>query len=442
MNDFDNIDNNQPKEYFKKIVFFWKNFISFTSSEFSRESMSLEDRKKYSIFLMFGGSKDYFELGSILQDTQLKLKNSENLTITVPELIQPFLDYGKPINFDINAIISSIIKPLIKSMALILLSVYLVAIFTKDFSGFVLSFPFLIPTAFLIMTCIKYLKLVKVVSNQIIKYDCLQDSGLTNKNQLKRPLFQWLSSNMEGFSRGKIDNYLTDVYLAKKCIDNTKLEYIAFKYTSVVSSSKDRDGKRSYETDTYRGILLPCGGLGKLVISPDKKVKSKLAEWTTVSQDFNERFNMWCEQEMDASKLLSPATIADIEEFDNVLGSLNVLTSPNGDICLLFKAKFDDTKFKELFSLSQPLEFLTSLNKDNSSPTLTHSLNLIMKLMAQINVDKQNSLIDFINDLPVIDETNLKPGRINAGPGNSVEKFLSVITQQMEEMKKAKESKK
>ena len=177
-------------------------------------------------------------------------------------------------------------------------------------------------------------------------------------------------------------------------------------------------------------------------LSPDKKVKSKLAEWTTVSQDFNERFNMWCEQEMDASKLLSPATIADIEEFDNVLGSLNVLTSPNGDICLLFKAKFDDTKFKELFSLSQPLEFLTSLNKDNSSPTLTHSLNLIMKLMAQINVDKQNSLIDFINDLPVIDETNLKPGRINAGPGNSVEKFLSVITQQMEEMKKAKESKK
>ena len=437
-----NIDNDQPNEYFKNIFFFWKHFNAFTSSEFSRESMSLEDRKKYSIFLLFGGNKDYFELGSILQDTQLKLKNSGNSQVTVSELIQPYLDYGKPISFDVKAIARSVIQPIIKSIALVLLTVFIVSIFTKGFEGFSLSLPFFIPAAFFILICMKYLKLVNIVSKQIIKYDSLKDSGLTSKSQLKQPLFQWLSSNMEGFNRGKIENYLTEVYLAEKNIEDEKLEYIAFKYTSVVSSSKDRNGKTTYETDTYRGILLPCSGLGKLAISPDKKVKSKLTEWTTVSQDFNKRFNIWCDQEMDASKLLSPATIADIEKFDNVLGSLNIFTSPSGDICLLFKADFEEKKSQGKLSLSEPLAFLTSLNEDNSSPTLTHVLNLIMKLMAQINVDKPNPIRDFINDLPEESQPNFKPGRIQAEGENAVERFFSVMPQLMEDMKKAKESKK
>lgn len=412
------------------------------SSEFSRESMSFEDRKKHSIFLMFGGHKDYFELASILQDTQLKLKNNENTPVAVSELIQPFLDYEKPINFDIIVIFKSLFKPLAISIVLILLTIELVATFTQNFVGIGFSIPFLIPTAFLIMTCFKYLNLVAIVSKEIIKYDSLQDSGLITKSNLKRPLFQWLSINMEGFNRGKVDNYLTEVYLAEKRIDDTLLEYIAFKYTSVISSSKDRNGKSRYETDSYRGILLPCSGLGRLAISPDKKVKSKLSKWTTVSQDFNKRFNIWCDQEVYASKLLSPATISDIEEYDKVLHSLNILTSPNGDICLLFKSSFEDTEFEETLSLNEPQEFLTSLKKDNSSPTLSHGINLMIKLMAQINVDKANALTDFVNDLPEVHETQSKPSHIKAVGGNSIERALSVIFQKMNEIENAKESKK
>ena len=62
--------------------------------------------------------------------------------------------------------------------------------------------------------------------------------------------------------------------------------------------------------------------------------------------------------------------------------------------------------------------------------------------MAQINVDKPNPIRDFINDLPEENQPNFKPGRIQAEGENAVERFFSVMPQLMEDMKKAKESKK
>lgn len=432
-------DNHGPlKSYFKKIVFFWKNFNKFTLAEFSGKLINPEEKRKFSMFLHFGGDEQTFELGSILQDTQYRANNTDDLSMSVTQLVTPFIDYGKPIKFNMGLILKSVAKPLALGISIVLAIALMLFTFTGNFSGFAFTFPILIPTGFLLFVCIRYNSLIEQVSKKIIEYDRMKDSGLQKQPQLKRPLFEWLNGHMDGFNRGKIDNYITEVYTAQKTVDNIELKYIALKYTSVVSSYTDKDGNTRYKYDSYQGVLLPCSGLGQLTISPDKKVKSDLNDWTTVSQDFNQRFNIWCAQEMDASKLLSPATISDIEKFDDILGSLNLVICPDGNICLLFKAEFDSSKHNEHLSLKQPIAFLASLNEDHFSPTLNHCLRFLVKLLAQINVKKIDSLSDFISDLPLTNKESSDFSHIKITGNNKIEHALSLITNLMEEAKKTK----
>lgn len=432
-------DSHGPlKSYLKKIVFFWKHFNKFTSTEFSGKLISPEEKRKFSMFLHFGGDEQTFELGTILQNTQYRVNNTDDPSMSVTQLITPFLDYGKPIEFNMALILKSVARPLALGISIVLAITLLLFTFTGNFSGFAISFPILIPTGFLLMVCIRYNRLVDQVSKEIVEYDRMKDSGLQKQPQLKRPLFEWLNSNMDGFSRGRINNYITEVYTAQKTVDNIELKYIALEYTSVVSSYTDREGKTRHEYDSYQGVFLPCSGLGQLTISPDKKVKSDLNEWTTVSQHFNQRFNIWCAQEMDASKLLSPATISDIEKFNEILGSLNLMICPDGNICLLFKAEFDSSKHNERLSLKQPNAFLASLNEDHFSPTLSHGLHFLVKLLAQLNIKEADSLDDFISNLPLTNKESPDFSTIKVTGTNRVERALSLITNLMEESKKTK----
>lgn len=395
-----NVKDNVKEGYFSKILFFWKNFGSFVSSEFSNKFQTVSEMKSNSIYLLFGGNEKLFDTVTLLLQTKYKLENQGTNGVEVADLVSPFVEKEEAIKLEINELILPVIKPIGMSVLIALFVLFLSFMITGEVGGVILSFPFLVPVCFLVLTCLRYHRLIDTISEEIVKYDLLKDSGLTLRNELKKPLFKWLNENMDGFKRGRIDNYLTDVYVAERVVEKDSFKYFAFKYTSVISKYKDKDGNNKYEYDNYNGVLLPCDGLGRLTISPDNKVKSDLKEWTTVSQDFNKRFNVWCEEELDASKLLSPAMVSQISELDKDIKQLNILISSSGDICLLFKQHFDVSKDKKHHSLRQPKDFLSMLESDDFSPVLSRCLEFLRKYMHKIDVEKPVFYERFMESLP------------------------------------------
>lgn len=395
-----NVKDNVKKGYFSQLLFFWKNFGSFMSSEFSSKSQTVSEIKNNSIYLLFGGSEKLFDTVTLLIQTKYKLENQGSNCLEVADLVNPFIEKKDPIKLEVNELVLPVIKPIGISVLITLCVLFLSFIVTGEVGGVILSFPFFVPVCFLVLACLRYHRLIDTISEEIIKYDLLKDSGLALRNELKKPLFNWLNENMDGFSRGRIDNYLTDVYVAERTIEENNFKYFAFKYTSVIAKYKDKDGNNRYEFDSYNGVLLPCKGLGKITISPDDKVKSDLNEWTTVSQDFNKRFKIWCKEELDASKLLSPAMVSQISELDKDIKQLNILISSSGDICLLFKQNFDVSKDKTDHSLRQPKAFLSMLESDDFSPVLNSCLEFLSKYMHKIDVDKPVSYERFMENLP------------------------------------------
>ena len=189
--------------------------------------------------------------------------------------------------------------------------------------------------------------LVSTISDRIFKLDILFDNKISSYKGDKDVLFNYLYNNFGDFDRGDEQRYLTSVYEGQFKGNNHSFNYKHYTYhyvevyyvtvttTDAKGNTRTRQERRTRTCYRY-GLLLDFPFVNHVAIRGSSggsyKYKKK---WETSSNDFEDNFTTYCDNEMEATKFLKPAVILELLELDKEL-SEETLEFRDKQLCLSF----------------------------------------------------------------------------------------------------------
>lgn len=224
-------------------------------------------------------------------------------------------------------------------------------------------------------------------TTQISDSISLKKVTLDNKLSLdvsdKEKLFQSLENKFLIFQQGNYSREITRYIKGK--YQNQFYHYFHFHYVDEYSStSTDANGNKTSNTryddyDLY-GIIIPFNGKNFIKIS-NCEIVPNFMEWQTSSIAFNQKFNIYTDNEQSIAMFLQPKVIEQIEKLYETFPKIDIELSPQG-----------------LLALSTPDENLLNYTRQYGVDQLDLFKDEIKKVLDQTKLFKALEFLSFLEE--------------------------------------------
>lgn len=233
---------------------------------------------------------------------------------------------------------------------------------------------------------------ISEISHYIMQKDIVFDNGLSRqKIESKTGLYHDFHRRFGEFrDRGDEDRYISTLFAGNAVTKEFcfSFQYYIFHYVVVTYVTVPVKVGKVTTTVTHKvktpywryGVNLDFGFTERLAIISSGGSYNYAKKWETASTDFNKVFNVYCDDEMTASKFLKPAVVLAFLDIAQCFDELNVEVNGGGQMNIAFS---DDNLLESAgrrYSIAEPEKFENEIFSFLAVPKLDKLIKFVETL--------------------------------------------------------------